>query len=877
VASLNDENKYQLIALYKLKNKQEGEEKEITDDNINDFIYSRLNDQEAKEYRKILRKIEKECEENPINEDCMFDLLEIEKFFNIKIKRKRNDTAALSYENKFGLIALYKLKNKQELSRQETKIILTNDNFEEYLEENILKNISPEMNIYFNDILNIMNNNYIYYNKISLNKRAYEFYFADNSDIWDQIENIIKRVYSKKYIYSELSQYNLFELYISILVKGITDKFPKSLLPVDSSVRIIYGTEKKIDEKEFASFLISHKVDLNKFHKYDVREFMKCLFFVYKTKGEISIKMLNKRVKSSYFEVFKHMVDDIFKLYDITKDKEMKYNFGEEENKNIDEQINISFNEYWNPANIFHSLIKYVYTEENRQMIVIFRSYIWDIIVVVIREYYPIQYHTNDIKNILCQLYSKYRDKLFNLPEITPIQKLILEDYYNNCDIQNKIRNNAFNVFKSIYSNIFNDLNIEVKEKEKFKFESRGKKIYNYKFENIINYIFQREIWDDIEIEKDKILSLYYAACKYISEFIYQNFKKRYPGDANMEYYIYINMNKYLNMIDGVKKIPPDKLKEFKNELNEQINNKRKKDKRKTEKKIKANEIKLLSSNLPKQVDRRILSEMVDAMTAIIPTGMEEKVKYQYITDFIKTLNNNNVAFISGDKDFIKRFDDIQIAKCCTPDIIFRVSLIIFYQGILNYLFPYIEFDLYNVNDLLQQNANKISEPRIKELYRESGFIFIEETKYRQAVIGQCQSDIDIITMEPLIIENMISIEMTTPDKKKAIHCYDIKNLSKLWEEESGKLFGDCKFDEYENFIPGSCKVFYKFPYPDIIISEEDKNKILKNFDRFTFMKIVPDKEITIGRNIHYVGEASGSRMLYKVLFPKTKYVLKKK
>jgi hypothetical protein len=69
---------------------EEGEEKEITDDNINDFIYSRLNGEEVREYEKILMTIQKKCEENPFDEECMFNLPEVEKFFNIKIKRKRS-------------------------------------------------------------------------------------------------------------------------------------------------------------------------------------------------------------------------------------------------------------------------------------------------------------------------------------------------------------------------------------------------------------------------------------------------------------------------------------------------------------------------------------------------------------------------------------------------------------------------------------------------------------------------------------------------------------------------------------------------------------------------------------------------------------------
>lgn len=135
------------------------------------------------------------------------------------------------------------------------------------------------------------------------------------------------------------------------------------------------------------------------------------------------------------------------------------------------------------------------------------------------------------------------------------------------------------------------------------------------------------------------------------------------------------------------------------------------------------------------------------------------------------------------------------------------------------------------------------------------------------------QDEIDEISEE-----NIITFILRSKKKSPLVICLDKDSLFDFWKlEESGQswVFGRCQNKEE----PHNCNRFYKIPGDiTLLIDEAAKNAVIELWDsqnHYTMFELAPLEKVNIGRNIHYVGEASGEHTIYDVI-PVAMYVLHK-
>lgn len=122
-----------------------------------------------------------------------------------------------------------------------------------------------------------------------------------------------------------------------------------------------------------------------------------------------------------------------------------------------------------------------------------------------------------------------------------------------------------------------------------------------------------------------------------------------------------------------------------------------------------------------------------------------------------------------------------------------------------------------------------------------------------------CGDDKEFFTQEDfkdIEDKNLVSFELN-----KQIFCLTREDLIGFWNQEldetgtSGAInYGDCKYNEDDEVYEDTCKKFYKLPIPATYISEKTKNQIEKK-KSVRVWKLVFDKNVRMGRGLHYIGE----------------------
>ena len=156
----------------------------------------------------------------------------------------------------------------------------------------------------------------------------------------------------------------------------------------------------------------------------------------------------------------------------------------------------------------------------------------------------------------------------------------------------------------------------------------------------------------------------------------------------------------------------------------------------------------------------------------------------------------------------------------------------------------------------------------VKDYFNEGGFhIKIKVDKFDKKT---CGDDKEFFTQEDfkdLDEKDLVSFELN-----KQIFCLNREDLINFWNQEldengsSGAFnYGNCRYNEDDEVFEDTCKKFYKIPIPATYISKKDKKQIEENTE-IKVWKLVFDKNVKMGRGLHYIGEYTNDKEpIYKV------------
>lgn len=707
-----------------------------------------------------------------------------------------------------------------------------------------------------------------YYNNLIMLTRDYKLFFS-SKEISDFRDRLGSHWVSDDVNYSKLDDEHLVKFALLVLsidlnnTKKIGIKTRYSMLPMLFqdliSDQFDYPDDFEKKSKSSVELLIKQGYKINAINVFK-------LFIFYKQYSKELRKEMNDKNREKYFKIFEKLVDEVIKELNLDKKivYSMKYkyiNVGEGEHSFEDILNNIFDTFDWNMKNYL------IIIRENVE----FSPFLFSIgrIIDLLQNYYKTKLY-NKRYYITYKILDNNRNAILSLHPLYISFSSFIKNSLDKISLEIQLEFLMEKVYTEIVNDTMKQLNINpYEEKKKFRinhyFEfGTGDEV---SFKEILSIIVKDEIW--INVLDKRIYNIFDIISQSFSE-IKSFISKYYPNISisdirDFSYFsMYHNLNKILAMKSFIY-ISDMQIENVKETFEQITKNRQKRLQRKRKKMVIRDELKALSANLPKNIDGKLMKRFKYMLEKLFPICMNEDIKSSFIMNFIKMLNDNNVLFILGNKEFRKKV---------VKNDVFLYTFKKFYEQILNYTFPY----NHNLEETSLLFFPDINLDAIKELYKETGFIFIEE-KYRQTIIGQCTNDTDVITLLPFE-NNLDTLSIKIEDEKhnKRIYCYDRESLISFWNQEAKKwsehasdetpafLYGDCKFNEDDEVIPGSCKKFYKLPYPEYFISEGDKNKIEDN-KKYTFWKMVPNKTVKIGR-YHGIGSVEGDKLIYKILHP---------
>lgn len=888
--ALNNYNWKKLLSLYYILREREEEQKYLVDnDNFNYFLQSNSNTITPRQLADKTREYEDISEfNNRINE--------IKNYWNIDISNN------LSQTNKFLLLALTDLSkekdNKREekegkegksLERQVTKFILTSNNFDvEKIFDNFITTKDKNYRTYLENIykllLSIVTND------------NFSLYFEE---FWPEITQIISLIFGEKYDYSDLTQYQIIQLYLICIVEMDMNKLPSFYSEVIGY--IIHGIDAEFPkefeiyfEQKFKEYEKNISIGKYQHHFGRFKDFVKSLLFYAYYKTRISEILEDKKIREEYFNLFKKMTKEIFEnmLIDTKIAYSTNYDY-ENIIMSLEDILEKIFNNEWNVSYYIRNIFNIIRDEPPYRAPLI--NSLEELNTYIISVYYPKEESLTSFPITIGELYIKNGKKLLSLPEISSILTVQLKREVDIDKKERKQREMIYFLFENCIDDVFKELKINISKNDKFKMnkdeygEISFKSGIEMKFEELLYRYYIDKMWIKYYTSKEDIIPLFITTLSLFSAFIYTYYRTKYPGDNNYEYVYFSIIDKHISDFINLKYVNinvDEDINDFKKQFNEMTNSRRKKEQRKQESEKTKREMKLMIERLPKNIDNKLMDKFKYALKSLFSSTFSEQVKSDLVLKFIKELNNNNVMYLMKDKKWLKSVKYFPHFMIYNDKSLCKYTIYQLYLDILNLSFPELTFTFEEIHKIFNKSKDKFSIELILELYKETGYIFIAEGIYRQTVLGQCTNNTDpILMIEFENAKDTISIEIDErKGDKKTIYCYDRESLISFWNQELGSLieggpkdesgaflYGDCKFDENDDYIPGTCSRFYRLPYPDYFISEDDKNKI-ENNSEFTFWKMIPNKTVRMGR-YHGVGSVEGDKLIYKVLHPKKKYI----